>query len=109
MSVSMASLEVRAGNIMRGFCGAIGFNSAFGVVTVGRDRAGGEAGVGGTRVGAADPSDQCGVAGRARRGKKAGLVGSITLPLFQTRIAGMERLRSQELVLDYNVHVHYIV
>ena len=43
----------------------MGFNSAWGVVTGGRGRAGGEAGVGGTRVGAADPSDQSGVAGGA--------------------------------------------
>ena len=57
---------VRAGNTTRGSCGAIGFSSAFGVVTGGRGCAGGEAGVGGTRVGAADRSDQSGVAGGAR-------------------------------------------
>ena len=56
---------VRAGNAMRGSCGAIGFSSAFGEVTGGRGRAGGEAGVGGTRVGAAEYSDQRGVAGGA--------------------------------------------
>ena len=70
VSVSMVVFDVvgwtRAGNAMIGSCGAIGLSSAFGVVTGGRDRAGGEAGVGGTRVGAADPSDQRGVAGGAR-------------------------------------------
>lgn len=47
----------------------MGLNSAFGVVVGGKGRAGGEAGVGGTRVGAADPSDQSGVVGGARRGR----------------------------------------
>ena len=56
---------VEAGKMMRGSWGAMGLYSAFGVVAGGRGRAGGEAGMGGTRVGAADPSDQSGVAGGA--------------------------------------------
>ena len=52
--------QVRTGNMLRGSWGAIGFNSAF---TGGRGWEGGEAGVGGTRVGAAEYSDQCGVVG----------------------------------------------
>ena len=87
---------VRAGKTRRGSWGAIGFSSAFGEVTGGRGRAGGEAGVGGTRVGAAEYSDQRGVAGRAWRGRRAGLVGSMTLPSFRTRAVGTERLRSRE-------------
>ena len=70
MSVSMMDLEmvgwVRAGNAMTGSCGAMGFDSAFGVVTGGRGWTGSITGVGGTRVGAVETSDQRGVAGRAR-------------------------------------------
>ena len=53
---------VRAEKTMRGSW-VIGLNSAFGVVAGGRGRAGGEAGVGGTSVGAAEYSDQRGVVG----------------------------------------------
>ena len=70
VSVSMVDLDVvgwvRTGRMRRGSWGAIGLNSAFGVVTGGKACAGGEAGVGGTRVGAAEYSDQRGVAGGAR-------------------------------------------
>ena len=70
VSVSMVDLDVvgwvRAGKTRRGSWGAIGFNSAFGVVMGGRDWTGSVTGVGGTRVGAVEISDQCGVAGRAR-------------------------------------------
>ena len=85
---------VKAGKTRRGSCGAIGFNLAFGVVMGGRDWTGSVTGVGGTSVGAVKTSDQCGVAGRARCGRKAGLVGGITLPLGLTRMDGMERLGS---------------
>ena len=87
---------VRAGKTKRGSWGAIGFNSAFGVVTDGRDWTGNVTGVGGTSVGAVKTSDQRGVAGRARCGRKAGLVGSITLPLGLTMTDGMERLGSRD-------------
>ena len=62
----------------------------------GRDWTGSVTGVGGTSVGAVETSDQRGVAGRARCRRKAGLVGSITLPLGLTTMAGMERLRSRD-------------
>ena len=55
---------VRAEKTTRGSW-AIGLSSVFGVVTGGRGRAGGEDGVGGTRVGAVETSDHRGVAGRA--------------------------------------------
>ena len=70
VSVSMVVLDVvgwvRAGKTRRGSWGAIGFNSAFGVVTGGRGWTGSITGVGGTSVGAVETSDQRGVAGRAR-------------------------------------------
>ena len=64
--------------------------------TGGRCCSGSETGVGGTRVGAVEISDQCGVVGGTRRGRQAGSVGSITLPLGLTMIFGMERLKSQD-------------
>ena len=57
---------VRVGNAMIGSCGAIGFDSAFGVVTGSRGWTGSITGVGGTSVGAVETSDQRGVAGRVR-------------------------------------------
>ena len=57
---------VIAGKTKRGSCGAMGFDSAFGVVTGGRGWMGSITGVGGTSVGAVETSDQRGVAGRAR-------------------------------------------
>ena len=53
-------------------------------------------GVGGTSVGAVETSDQRGVAGRARCGRQAGSVGSITLPLGLTMIFGIERLKFRD-------------
>ena len=88
--------RARAGNTMRGSCGAIGLSSAFGVVTGGRDWTGSVTGVGGTSVGAVETSDQRGVAGRARCGRQVGSVGSIILPLGLTMIFGMERLKSRD-------------
>ena len=100
VSVSMMDLEVvgwvKAGKTERGSCGAIGFNSTFGVVTGGRDWTGGMTRVGGTSVGAVETSDQRGVAGRARCGRQAGSVGSITLLLGLTMIFGMERLKTRD-------------
>ena len=100
VSVSMMDLEVvgwvKAGKARRGSCGAIGFNSTFGVITGGRDWTGGMIGVGGTSVGAVETSDQRGVAGRARCGRQAGSVGSITLPLGLTMIFGIERLKFRD-------------
>ena len=100
VSVSMIVFDVegwvRTGNTMMGSGGARVFNSVFGVVTGGRDWTGSVTGVGGTSVGAVETSDQSGVVGRARCGRRAGLVGSITLPLGLTMIFGMERLKSRD-------------
>ena len=100
MSVSMVDFDVvgwtRAGNAMISSCGAIGLSSAFGVVMGGRDWTGSVTGVGGTRVGAVETSDQCGVAGRARCGRQAGSVGSMILPSFRTSATGTERLGFRE-------------
>ena len=65
-----------------------------GVATGGSKGAGGGTGVGGTRVGAADPSDQSGVAGGARRGRRAGSVGRIIRPPGRTTALGNDLLRS---------------
>ena len=100
MSVSMTVLDVvgwvKAGKTMRGSWGAMDLNSAFGVVTDGRDWTGNVTGVGGTSVGAVETSDQRGVAGRAQCGRQAGSVGSITLPVGLTMTNGMERLGSRD-------------
>ena len=87
---------VRTGNAVIGSWGARDLNSDLGVSTGGRDWTESVIGVGGTRVGAVEFSDQSGVAGGARRGKQAGSVGRITLPVGLTMINGMERLGSRD-------------